>query len=364
MNRLFSIILVFVFMMGVCPPSAFSQRDLTDYRLISYALSAEEEALFSYTDGTRSAFWAMWDSSANLDFIYESPYTHGVSTSLLGFEGEEDCNLQVRSAYGDNGLYLYLEVEDDQFLDKGALVPDSEAINEPGLNAEWMNDAVDFVIDRYSSEEQKEEDLYLTMGDQRTASYVQIQYRFGGQAGPSPVVRYSCFDPAWTGVGDPIKYSHLSVNELYAMGILFEVIVLDPYTKCQEWLIPWAQVGSGLPGKPEMGKKIAFITGYNDIDVGEARADILRWKNKCDAYCNSDNWGDLEFAGSLYEAAPVRRHLQRPAFAYASAPPAQKFSLTGQMIDTRRFAAKAAPCIIRYVEPDGKTKCEKMMSLR
>jgi hypothetical protein len=253
-------------------------------------------------------------------------------------------------------------VQDDLFVDAGAVVAETSSLNEPGLNTEWMNDAIDFVIDSYSSDEQKN-GRYITTWDQRTATYVQIQYRFGGQTGPSSIVRISSFNPAWAGTGDPIKYSHVSVNEAYASGLLFEAVTLDADRKAQEWLIPWRQVGAGL-NKPEEGKKIGFIAGYNDIDPGETEPDILRWKNRCDAYCNSDNWGDLEFGGSLDEAAPVRRHLQKPVSMSAPADAVHAYTLTGRVIETGTFGAKTTSFIARYIETDGQVKYGKTMRLR
>jgi hypothetical protein len=88
------------------------------------------------------------------------------------------------------------------------------------------------------------------------------------------------------------------------MVFKFEVVKIDDSTKAQEWLIPWARVGAGMQ-KPEPGKKIAFIAGYNDVDSGMTDADMLRWKNYCDAYCPRANWGDIEFSPTLEAALSV-----------------------------------------------------------
>jgi hypothetical protein len=227
------------------------------------------------------------------------PYINGRAQSLMGFEGSEDCMLKVKVAYGEMGLYLWIEAIDDQYMDP--IPPDTTIIDGGDTivtmgTEEWLTDAVDFYLDIFSSQQQKE-GRFITSGDQRTATMTQFQYRYGIESAGS-IVRINGFDPAWTGVGDPFKYETLRISEAFQRGILFEVVTLDECRKVQEWFIPWNRAGAGMD-MPVVGQKIAFTAGYNDIDAGETMPDILRWKNLCDPYCNSDNWGDIEFGPSL-----------------------------------------------------------------
>jgi hypothetical protein len=269
-------------------------NDSTDYVLTAYRLSAEQEALFSHEDGGLSAFWTLWDESqVILDRIHELPSIHGVSQSIDGFDGEDDCRLIVKAAWGEKGLYLLAEAVDDTFFIME--VNDCECSNCNGI---YDYDILDMDIDVFSSDDQKRLDLFITDGDQRTSSYTQFKYRYGTTEHQSDIICINSFDSSWEGVGDPIQYRYVPIGKAFAMGILFEVIHINESRKIQEWLIPWEKVGSGMT-KPELGRKIAFIAGYLDMDPGNTRLDFIRLKNHCDVYCNSDNWGDIVFGPEL-----------------------------------------------------------------
>ena len=79
--------------------------DPDDYVLVSYRITPQQEELFDGTDAELTEFWSEWDTNEKLDYIHELPYTHGRSFAMLGFEGEDDCALKVKSCYGEKGLY-------------------------------------------------------------------------------------------------------------------------------------------------------------------------------------------------------------------------------------------------------------------
>ncbi|MDD5675396.1 MAG: hypothetical protein PHC61_14595, partial [Chitinivibrionales bacterium] len=110
--------------------------DVTDFVLVAYQLSAAQEADFSTTDGIRAPFWNAWDVCTDkLDYQYCDPSCCAGGT--VPMVGPLDAQLTVYAAYGQTGVYLYLKVEDDSWVDYQNVVN-----NQYGDYSQWSNDAV------------------------------------------------------------------------------------------------------------------------------------------------------------------------------------------------------------------------------
>jgi hypothetical protein len=353
-------------------PSQAQPADLSDFTVVAYKLRAEQETQYSYTDGVLSDFWNTWDT-VDLDFIAEIPSTNGYTPDNRGWDGELDAQLAVRCAYSDRGLYVMLKVMDDNFVDI-VVTGDGDSAFDQGA-AEWMNDGVDMYLDIYSSSEQIAQNRFFLNFDQLTTTTKQYQYRFGS-AMPGNIVRINYFNPAWDGTADvnkAILYNHVSVEEAHQnYGILFEVVPLENGIKAQEWFIPWNQAGAGM-NPPAQGQLTAFIVGYNDADQSSEKSpDLLRWKNRGDAYGNNQNWGDIQFGGYIDEQAAEAVRPGHPIL-----PPAQMKILRNAhakdelyTTDGRRIAigkpitAVGCSVMVRRIASAGMTRSSSIAVLR
>jgi hypothetical protein len=123
MGRLLSAVLLPGLFVSVFIATA-TEVDKTDYTIIAYRLSEEQENSFNHTNGEASSFWTAWDDPGNesrLDYIHLLPETHGTHVSGAdcgglpetcppqwepGFsDGPDDAQFKVRMAGGEKGVY-------------------------------------------------------------------------------------------------------------------------------------------------------------------------------------------------------------------------------------------------------------------
>ena len=82
-----------------------------DSLLIAYGLTAEMEKQFSVHDNKISAFWNMIDDSK--DYIRMTAKKNGAADANFNPVLTHDCNMNVKAAYGADGMYFLFVINDD-----------------------------------------------------------------------------------------------------------------------------------------------------------------------------------------------------------------------------------------------------------
>ncbi|MCK4748523.1 MAG: hypothetical protein KAT15_15835, partial [Bacteroidales bacterium] len=85
--------------------------DPEDSVLVAYGLSSEMEAQFSSTDHEISGFWDLIDEEH--DRILLTQRNNAAKGAAFNYVLTHDCNMAVKAAYGADGIYLLLEINDD-----------------------------------------------------------------------------------------------------------------------------------------------------------------------------------------------------------------------------------------------------------
>lgn len=282
----------------------------TDSLLVAYGLAPEQEAQFSSTDGIISAFWKSFDE--NKDCISLTQRINATRNAVFSPVITNDCNLTARAAYGSDGIYLLIEINDDNDV----FWP-NEFAGTPNEQFYSNFDVVDMLIDSRSIDEicmPGATDHFISKSFGLTSSTRQYQVACG-----TPNVKSLGFHRS---MADPWDFNAVYFTFEDArkqLGLEIENIKTDYYHKCQEWFIPWSEVGGGVPREPVSGTKIGFSIGFNDRDEGEhfppgvtssggsvKASNALRWVNKSDPWnagpLNGQppyNWGEIELGPSL-----------------------------------------------------------------
>jgi hypothetical protein len=324
--------------------------DAHDAVLVAYQITPAQEAEFS-RDGSVTPFWSAWDSanqrtSPQLDYAELTPILNGWVTGG-SFSGPEDAALEERAAFGQNGLYLYVRVTDDNWQGP----------------TDYRTDAVDFFVDRLSSDSIRScnpADCYVQPSFFWSLTFYTVQYEIpvgGGAVPPNIMVNY--FDGSCSGCGGgsvPIS----SLPQAYR-GMNLDVVRRNANSCVLEFCIPWSWVGclGGVGNMPVVGRKIAFTGGYNDVDSGQSTSEQtnLRWKEREPfAYCTDltpphdfcDAWGDIEFGPALSDVAsvaPARGRASVATYATRNVVPSEWYSLCGRRI-TRSMNGSRAPGVL------------------
>ncbi len=272
--------------------------------LVAYGLSPRDESSFSVEDGEISGFWTRFGDQQ--DHISLTQRANARDGAQFNFVLTHDANMEIRSAYGADGLYLLFTVNDDQDIPS----PNDYIGTE---NEQFMHefDAVDFMIDSRSPEEigdTENRDIFVSPSFGWTNTTVQYQANFGSREAKPVGVKRTIPDP-WD-----IHATFWSFDDLKKyFGIQIETVKTDPFYRAQEWFIPWEQIGEGFSGEPEAGTGIGFSGGFNDRDPGEHlpvgvsssggtthASNGLRWINKSDPWGSGPaygeppyNWGEI-----------------------------------------------------------------------
>jgi hypothetical protein len=376
----------------LCPAFlAATDVDPMDQTLIAYEASKADEDAFSGTDGKISEFWTalMENRDYKFDNITLTPEVNGVrATSPHGdgpvgeafTEGKDDAQQWVYAAWGEKGLYLLIETQDDAFVgaigsfDPLASVGDA---NYHWTADYWMNDCVDMCIDIYPSDELQNQWVECVT-NQITNTTWQYQYRFGISDAPNTVLinfpspggidrwnpdcipKGSKGGPNGTEMGE-LNLSPISVSEaLINYGIKIEIIHTGESKRAQEWFFPWNHVAAGR-NMPSPGEKIAFSVQYNDMDPAMAGTatmpDVLFWINGGNPFFPRKfydgmaaqqpvdlaplNWGDIEFGGRIQDISgqtPVVRNITATTAAKIRA--AKIYSIDGRRMSISAAAGK------------------------
>lgn len=272
--------------------------------LMAYGLSESDESSFSAGDGKISAFWSRFGDQH--DHISLRQREHAKDGAQFNFVLTHDCNMEIRAAYGADGLYLLFTVNDDQDIP----APNEYVGTE---NEQFIHefDAVDFMIDGRSVAEisdAENRDIFVSPSFGWTNTTVQYQACFGTEKVRSTGIKRTLPDP-WD---IHAKYWEYADLQKY-FGIELETVKTGYFYRSQEWFIPWEQIGSGFSAEPPVGTAIAFSGGFNDRDPGEHlpvgvsssggtthASNGLRWINKSDPWGSGPaygeppyNWGEI-----------------------------------------------------------------------
>ncbi|MDD5674167.1 MAG: hypothetical protein PHC61_08395 [Chitinivibrionales bacterium] len=334
--------------------------DVTDFVLVAYQLSAVQEGEFSTTGLARSPYWNAWDVCTDkLDYQYCDPSCCAGGT--VPMDGPLDCQLTVYAAYGEAGLYLYIKVEDDSWVDYQNVVN-----NQYGDYSQWANDAVDMYFDNQpSSSIYAAYDAGTALGvGTKTPSTRQYLLRFGGSTPPTAMY-VNEFNPAYLSDNTLAAFTltpHTFAEAAATLGIKNVIIGQSSgNTRVQEWLIPWSQIGNpGLASVPSLGTMTACNIGYNDVDVGmTSGVKALRvGKNgdpggPCIETCdpvNHPNWQNIQYgpmlssqtAGCTWAEDGVINKLSQSAVANSKIVRNEYFSLDGKRLDFKNGALNVA----------------------
>ena len=219
-----------------------------------------------------------------------------------------DCNMVVKAAYGADGIYLLLQINDDNDV-----AWPNELVGTENEQFYLNFDAVDLLIDSRSVEEISDPEnagQFVSRSFGLTFSTRQYQVACGIENERPTGFKRALSDP-WDFHGSYYTFEEAKSR----FGIQIENIKTDYFYKVQEWFIPWSEYGGGLPGEPEAGTRLAFTAGFNDRDEGEhfppgvnssggsvKASNALRWIGKTDPWGANKApyaWGEIELGEML-----------------------------------------------------------------
>jgi hypothetical protein len=301
--------ILFIGLLGaIIKISATPAADPTDNILVAYLLTPAERAQFNTSDNKASAFWTTdWTNRDYIDMNTSATYSYPGRDQ---WTGAGDCEMWVRAAADQSGLYLNFTIEDNVFLD-------------PLDPTAWGRDAVDIFFDSKSSNI-----LSTCCTDQCVlgppccppCEFIEtsrFQIWMGALMSPRSML-YSTYDPissTWTQIiWHKIYMSIDSLSSLFP-GLTIEVYNFDSIHKGLEMYLPWRYIGTnGLAnGDSLANRRFAFTTGYNDEDsIATVNPKRMYWKtmtpNESTAY-----WGDIQIASDVGPVAVHKPLLSHPS---------------------------------------------------
>jgi hypothetical protein len=291
---------------------AATRPDLNDNILILYSdgemfsdywIFPDPATQFSATDGKVSDFWSFfWDrmnvAGLNMDYAFmASDYTLCAWNRCVTepFYGHDDAKLTIRGACGAKGVYLYIEVEDDSWVE----------------SVDSSRDMVAFYFDQYNTTNGLNDSTkYINHSWAITATTKKI-FASVGSSIPADSFIYGFYDTASKTM---VEHRVCSGDSAYD-GMAMEVIHVDSTHRVQEWFIPWRQwLGPGFsnPSNTQFG----FTIEYNDADSAlPGCSNTITWQGLCDPQCGPSVgfWGNIEVPGVAgvlpHKLVPSRPHL-------------------------------------------------------
>ncbi|MBD3239919.1 MAG: hypothetical protein GF331_04985 [Chitinivibrionales bacterium] len=328
--------------------------DPRDAVLCVHKLSDTEEGQFDHTSDAISAFWSDW---AGKDYIELIP-PDDCYPDRCGFTDPSDATITIKAAGTPKGLYLYLEVQDNTWVDRA----DADDIGA---------DATDLFFDKMSADE------IFTCTDcliglySTTLTYTSQQFQvwMGATAPPAGFV-YQCYDEQlWSWQATGLTWEAAAIIH----GFRAKVVTVDPTHKTQEWFLPWQKFGKGIDiGTDLGGMRVAFAGGYNDKDGDNPSNHCLRWPNKKDPWAGDaqevNYWGDLLLPADMGNVVQVVDDSNpvigssdgAGAVSTAEVVKTELFSLTGQKITREALNRLPAHTLLlkRYELTDGSHRTE------
>lgn len=350
--------------LGTCccpyPPKDYPTTGGDDYHILkSYKLTPDQEATFGEGDGL-SPFWNAWEENPGTYDYVELLTTKAGNTwerSEFGFINSDDASMEVRSAWGGNGLYLYLLARDDQWVEDVVRciynpAKDKMSCWDDPAEIVWANDAMDIYLDMFGTDlQQAQPDVAFVQPsyDRRTNNMLQLQCQYGVG---SPPTTYSFNTVDVDGNFQTNRGLLISemAQEYHGMAVNF--VNLSDDTKVQEWFIPW-DVIKKQPQPNTIQSKLAFACGYNDADDDPNGFDALRWRNAADPLYRiqdwatgqsdfdvpTEAWGDIDIVD---QALPVTNRLRSRGIVIRNVQSVEYYDLLGKTIAKFDLSQKAA----------------------
>jgi hypothetical protein len=302
-----------------------AQVNPNDDILLFYKLTADQKAAFSTSDGQIADFWTNGWSGDYIDMNTDNNSYPGRDN----WSGTDDARITIKAAADETGLYFYMKVNDDTWVDA------------PGGDADWGYDACDLYFDSKSSEELANggEAILVNPAFGWALSFTSQQYQVWMGSGVTVPNRFgfNYYDDLYfTWSYNSVQFNQAAV--LYN-GMAMEVVSVDATTKSQEWFVPWSHVGTGgISGTITAGTQFGWTGGYNDRDGdGAAEADCLRWTNGYDPFTSDDaqalaSWGDMEAAEDITISTPTLRSAAQSIRDGAKVVSTQYFTLRGELL--------------------------------
>jgi hypothetical protein len=285
---------------------ACTSPDPGDSILVAYGLSSEMEAQFSSTDNRASDFWELIDEKRDRNILMQR--SNAADGATFNFVLTHDCNMVVKAAYGADGIYLLLEINDDNDV-----AWPNEYVGTENEQFYLDFDAVDLLTDSRSVREicsPEGRDEFVSRSFGLTFTTRQYQVACGTESSRPTGFKRALSDP-WDFHGT--YYTFEEARALF--GIQIENLKTDYYYKAQEWFIPWSEYGGGLAAEPDAGTRLAFTAGFNDRDEGEhfppgvntsggtvKASNALRWIGRTDPWGAGEPpyaWGEIELGEML-----------------------------------------------------------------
>ena len=273
-----------------------------DSILVAYGLTSELEKEYSATDGKLAGFWDLIDGS--MDYINMTQRKNGSKDAEFNFVLTHDCNMQVKAAYGADGIYLLFIINDDNDV-----AWPNEFVNTENEQFYLNFDALDVLTDSKSvadiSNPANRDDFVSPGNFGLTFTTRQYQVACGTEKERPTGFKRALADP-WDFNGTYLTFPQAKAE----YGIEIENIKTKPFYKAQEWFIPWSEYGGGFESEPDAGTRMAFTAGYNDRDKGEhfppgmnasggsvKASNALRWIGQTDPWGSNKPpyaWGEIE----------------------------------------------------------------------
>jgi hypothetical protein len=285
--------------------------DPDDSVLVAYGLTPEMERQFSADDNKVSEFWMLLDESKDCVRIT----ARRNATGSANFNGvlSHDCNMDVKAAYGADGIYLLFEINDDNDVAWPNKFVGTE--NEQF----YLNfDAVDVIMDSRSINnicDPENMDMFITKSFGLTSTTKQYQIACGTEKDRPSGFHRTKPDP-WDMF--PVYFTFSDARA--QLGLQIENIKTDYYYKAQEWFIPWSEYGKGFPGEPDAGTRFGFTCGFNDRDEGEhfppgvttsggtvPASNSIRWIGKSDPWGSGPSGGKPPYGWGEIEIGPMMK---------------------------------------------------------
>jgi len=324
--------------------------DPFDGTLCVYTLTPAQELEFSAVDGAVSPFWADMTGD-HLDLIPPDDCAAG----SCNFTGVDDASMLVKAAGTRKGIYLYVAVTDNVWVDWSggdSYGDDSVDFYFDALDANTIFTCTDCLVGLYNS----------------TLSYTTQQFQvFMGAASIPTQFRFAYYDVEfWS--WQTLTLTWANAKALY--GFEAEIVSVDGVTKVQEWFFPWEKFGGGLAlGSDITNRRFGFCGGYNDMDGDNTSPDKLRWPEAGDPWAGDaqtlNYWGDFLTDGSIgtvYEVSVNRPTMSARPVEGGRVASTEYFTLDGQRIaaEAVRAGRVSGPVVERQTLSNGRAVTRRL----
>ncbi|MDZ4693843.1 MAG: hypothetical protein SGI86_01755 [Deltaproteobacteria bacterium] len=264
--------------------------DMPAPTLSAPALTERQASSFVGADGKASAFWQGLNTAPTV----MRPSTHTNRDGRDEFRGDKDAEVALRAAHSDKGLYLLIEVRDDEWS------PVFKASGYP-----HAYDALEIMFDSHSSQQisacgQKCRPAALAKWD-LTDKTRQLQFWTDPRI---DALKFLYSEPDFF-PGHEMKFAQVTRDH---DGLTVDRFSAGRTVRTAEIFVPWAQLGiDARSQKP--GSRFAFTVSYHDNDTRRDNPymiNTLRFANHGNPFSGAGYWGDIMLTGpAVVQLAPM-----------------------------------------------------------